>query len=353
MDRIILTFVLLPIGPTANAQQDSIIAKSEELPEVVIEGKRIIHYSNYDVYLPGKEQKGHAANGLDLLSIIRLPCIRVDQVAKTVSSLASGEVQIRINNIQSSVEDLQALTPDQIGKVDYMTIPSNIFGDFGQTDYLCETNQTVMAEVSRCKLYGDMPECFNSSDGTSALLVNGVRRVGKSTLAKPFTQDFIAVDFERYRAGIRCLCARSRCHKHSAGTPCGRNRVRRLLRQASVLKKRESTGLGKSDLPKCDTQYIIWKQQDMDTLHQLSLYYLLAVNIITLIVFGIDKYKAKKKKWRIAETTLLVLAVIGGSIGAWAGMRLWHHKTLHRKFKYGVPVILTLQIALMTYLHTL
>ena len=79
--------------------------------------------------------------------------------------------------------------------------------------------------------------------------------------------------------------------------------------------------------------------------------YLLAVNIVTFLLYGIDKYKAKKGKWRISEATLLTMAAIGGSIGAWAGMRLWHHKTMHKKFKYGIPAILLIQIALMAYLH--
>ena len=79
--------------------------------------------------------------------------------------------------------------------------------------------------------------------------------------------------------------------------------------------------------------------------------FLLAVNIATFFMYGIDKYKAKKGKWRISEATLLLMAAIGGSIGAWAGMRLWHHKTMHKKFKYGIPVII-MQIALVTYLHT-
>ena len=80
--------------------------------------------------------------------------------------------------------------------------------------------------------------------------------------------------------------------------------------------------------------------------------YLLAVNLVTFLLYGIDKYKAKKNKWRISEATLLLMAVIGGSIGAWAGMRLWHHKTMHKKFKYGIPVIIILQVALAVYLLT-
>ena len=89
----------------------------------------------------------------------------------------------------------------------------------------------------------------------------------------------------------------------------------------------------------------------MDSLHQLTLYYLAAINVITFLIYGIDKWKAKKQKWRISESTLLMLAVIGGSVGAWIGMKTWHHKSLHKKFKYGIPFILTLQLALMIYLH--
>ena len=80
-------------------------------------------------------------------------------------------------------------------------------------------------------------------------------------------------------------------------------------------------------------------------------YYLLAINAVAFIMYGSDKYKAKKAKWRISEATLLLLAVLGGSIGAWMGMKVWHHKTMHKKFKYGIPAILLIQIALMAYLH--
>ena len=84
----------------------------------------------------------------------------------------------------------------------------------------------------------------------------------------------------------------------------------------------------------------------------IILYYLLAVNIATFFLYGIDKYKARKGRWRISEATLLTMAAIGGSIGAWTGMRLWHHKTMHKKFKYGIPVIIIMQVALAVYLLT-
>ena len=86
-------------------------------------------------------------------------------------------------------------------------------------------------------------------------------------------------------------------------------------------------------------------------LHSLMMYYLLAVNVVAFAAFGIDKYKAKRGLWRISEATLLLLAVVGGSIGALLGMRIWHHKTQHAKFRYGLPLIILAQVALIYYLH--
>ena len=60
------------------------------------------------------------------------------------------------------------------------------------------------------------------------------------------------------------------------------------------------------------------------------LYYLIVINIATFLVYGIDKWKAKQGSWRISEATLLILAVIGGSIGALLGMKVWRHKTMHK-----------------------
>lgn len=80
------------------------------------------------------------------------------------------------------------------------------------------------------------------------------------------------------------------------------------------------------------------------------LLYLLAANVLTFFVYGIDKLKAKRSRWRIPERTLLWFAVAGGSVGALLGIRVWHHKTLHKKFRYGVPAILVLQLALAAYL---
>lgn len=75
--------------------------------------------------------------------------------------------------------------------------------------------------------------------------------------------------------------------------------------------------------------------------------YLAAINVITFIMFGADKARAVKGRWRISESALILAALLGGSIGALAGMRVFHHKTRHRKFTVGIPVILVLQIVFM------
>ena len=83
---------------------------------------------------------------------------------------------------------------------------------------------------------------------------------------------------------------------------------------------------------------------------KLILIYLLAINVFAFFLYGIDKWKAKRSKWRIPEMTLLSIAVIGGSVGAWIGMKVWHHKTMHKKFKYGIPLILFVQIAITLFI---
>ena len=75
--------------------------------------------------------------------------------------------------------------------------------------------------------------------------------------------------------------------------------------------------------------------------------YLAIINVATFLTFGIDKLKARQSKWRVRETALLLLAVLGGSLGAWLGMQVWRHKTLHNKFRYGVPAILIIHLIIL------
>ena len=79
------------------------------------------------------------------------------------------------------------------------------------------------------------------------------------------------------------------------------------------------------------------------------LLYLALVNAAAFLLMLVDKIKAKKNLWRIKESTLILSAVLGGSIGALAGMYTFRHKTLHRKFTIGIPAILILQVAAVLY----
>ena len=77
--------------------------------------------------------------------------------------------------------------------------------------------------------------------------------------------------------------------------------------------------------------------------------YLLVINLVTFLVFGLDKWKAKRKETkesvrRVPEKTLFLLSALGGSIGALLGMKAWRHKTKHNSFRFGIPAILALQI---------
>ena len=83
---------------------------------------------------------------------------------------------------------------------------------------------------------------------------------------------------------------------------------------------------------------------------QLLGVYLLSVNVLTLAVYVIDKIKAKRHVWRVSELTLLALAAVGGSVGAMVAIFVVRHKSRHLKFRYGVPLILLLQVALAVWL---
>ena len=74
--------------------------------------------------------------------------------------------------------------------------------------------------------------------------------------------------------------------------------------------------------------------------------YLIGINLLTFLIFRVDKRKARKGKWRIPEDTLIWLSIVGGSVGALLGMYLFRHKTQKRKFTLGIPAILIAQAIL-------
>jgi uncharacterized membrane protein YsdA (DUF1294 family) len=75
------------------------------------------------------------------------------------------------------------------------------------------------------------------------------------------------------------------------------------------------------------------------------LVYIVVINLAGFAAFGLDKSYAKAGKWRIPESTLLLLAIAGGSVGAYFGMKRFHHKTKHAQFWYGIPAIMVVQAA--------
>jgi len=77
------------------------------------------------------------------------------------------------------------------------------------------------------------------------------------------------------------------------------------------------------------------------------IYYLLAINLITFIIYGIDKYKSIKHKYRISENTLIILAILGGTLGAFFGMIIFHHKTKKKKFIILIPIIMLLWVYIL------
>ena len=80
--------------------------------------------------------------------------------------------------------------------------------------------------------------------------------------------------------------------------------------------------------------------------------YVIIINVVTFFIYGLDKSKAKARQWRIPEAQLIFLAVIGGSVGALAGMKVFHHKTRKPKFKIGVPTILIIQLVIIYFLFS-
>ncbi|MCI6786190.1 MAG: DUF1294 domain-containing protein [Oscillospiraceae bacterium] len=77
--------------------------------------------------------------------------------------------------------------------------------------------------------------------------------------------------------------------------------------------------------------------------------YLILMNLIGFGLMGVDKQRARRRDWRIPEKVLFGAALLGGSVGAWAGMYLFHHKTRHWYFVVGMPLILAVQAALVWY----
>ena len=71
------------------------------------------------------------------------------------------------------------------------------------------------------------------------------------------------------------------------------------------------------------------------------------MSVIAFAAFGLDKYKAKPDRWRTKEKTLFLFAILGGGIGAFLGMQVFRHKTQHKQFVIGIPLIMIVQLILI------
>ncbi len=88
-------------------------------------------------------------------------------------------------------------------------------------------------------------------------------------------------------------------------------------------------------------------------MEKIFIIYIIVINLITFLVFGIDKLKAIKDKWRIPEATLFILSLAGGSVGGLLGMYTFRHKTKKPAFKFGIPAILIVQIVLIYFISNM
>ncbi|WP_112181576.1 MULTISPECIES: DUF1294 domain-containing protein [Paraliobacillus] len=79
--------------------------------------------------------------------------------------------------------------------------------------------------------------------------------------------------------------------------------------------------------------------------------YICLINLIAFILMGLDKRRAKRGKWRIPENTLWISAVLGGAFGSIIGMKLFHHKTKHKTFTIGMPMVIILHISVISFIY--
>ena len=122
-------FLLFPLASLAQVENANDTTKNVELKAAVVEGARVVRHNGYDSYYPTKVQRSNSANGLDLLSKIELPGIHVDQVQKNISnSMGTGNVVVKINNVESTIDQLQAIHPEQITSIELTTAPGMRYG---------------------------------------------------------------------------------------------------------------------------------------------------------------------------------------------------------------------------------
>jgi uncharacterized membrane protein YsdA (DUF1294 family) len=86
------------------------------------------------------------------------------------------------------------------------------------------------------------------------------------------------------------------------------------------------------------------------SMEQVIFIYITVMSILAFAMMGIDKRKAHRHKWRISESNLFIVGLLGGGVGVLLGMNFFHHKTKHLKFTLGIPLVVLMNIVLLVYL---
>ena len=128
--KLLTTLAAVAFCATASAQTDTLAVDTTlVLGEVTVNGMRTIQKVDRTLFLPTRKMARSSANGYDLLKLMMLPGLKVDPVQQTISSLRGGGVQVRINDVKAGTQDILALQPDEVVRVEYIDNPGVRYSD--------------------------------------------------------------------------------------------------------------------------------------------------------------------------------------------------------------------------------
>lgn len=154
---------LVPIARIGNVKMQ---ANSYLLKGVTVEAARVVEKVDRQIIFPTKEQVKTASNGYDLLDNLSLPTIIVNRAERKVLSLKGGDVQIRINDVKASMQDVLALQPDEVTKVEFINVPGLKYGDSNLDAVInYQVRRRYAGYVSGVSTMQGTKAGFNNSDG--------------------------------------------------------------------------------------------------------------------------------------------------------------------------------------------
>lgn len=154
---------LVPIARIGNVRMQ---ANSYLLKGVTVEAARVVEKVDRQIIFPTKEQVKTASNGYDLLDNMSLPTIIVNRAERKVLSLKGGDVQIRINDVKASMQDVLALQPDEVTKVEFINVPGLKYGDSNLDAVInYQVRRRYAGYVGGVSTMQGTKSGFNNSDG--------------------------------------------------------------------------------------------------------------------------------------------------------------------------------------------